>query len=324
MIQQGSWGAARAVAGLGAALFVVVAGAAVADRDARAEAVAPKPPAPVASMAVVTVTGAAPAGASLGADELAAVRTDVKSGDRAREQMAVLRLGRADPRPADTVALCAAVLKTSKAPLSRFYAAMVLAREPKGVKTLLAALKDPSPDVRGMAAEALGALKDKTAAKPLEKAMLEDPDDEVAAYAAAALVSMGAASPDLVAKRLTDLLTRKGPPPRTRTREELKRVAGYGPFLDIEGGVPLLTRTLATVATRTTRDALVAASKHSDPEVRVAAAEALGSVSKPGDFDAVTALEKLREDRDEGVRAAAMKALVTIGYSGKPPGPTPK
>jgi len=269
--------------------------------------------------AALVLGGAGAAAAELSGDELTAVRADVKSGDRSREQMALLKIGRADPRPDDTVALCAAVLKGSKAPLSRFYAAMVLAREPKGAKALLAALKDPSPDVRGMAAEALGALKDKTAAKPLAKALADDADDEVVAYAAVALVAIGAANPEDMAKRLSELLARTAPPRKARTREELRRVPGYGAFVDVEGGIPLLTHTLALVATRPTRDAFVAASKHKDADVRVAAAEALAAISKPGDFDAVSALEKLREDRDEGVRAAAMKALATIGYSGKPP-----
>ena len=272
----------------------------------------------VATVVVLAVgLGGAAQAAELPPDELAILRSDVKSGDRAREQMAMLKVGRADPRPADTVALCASVLKSSKAPLSRFYAVMVLAREPKGAKVLLRALKDPSPDVRGLAAEALGVLKDKSAVKPLAKLLATDPDDEVVAYAAASLASMSAASADAIAKRLSELLARKSPPKKVRGREELKRVPGYGEFVDVEGGLPLLTKTLATVATRPTREALVAAAKHGSAEVRVAAAEALGTVAKPGDYDAVKALEKLREDRDEGVRAAAMKALVTIGYTGK-------
>ena len=137
------------------------------------------------------------------------------------------------------------------------------------------------------------------------------------AYAAAALVELGAAEPKVLSDRLTELVKRKEWPRGLRKREELKRVSGYGEFEDMRGGLVLLTRSLGAVATRPTRGGLVAAAEHGPSEVRMEAARSLGALAKPGDFDVVKALERLREDRNPGVRAAAMKALVSIGYAGK-------
>jgi len=271
------------------------------------------------SLVLVASAAGGAAALPLSADDLKTIAAAIDSGDRSREQTAILRLGRSDPRAKETVKLCTRVLKTSHSALSRFYATMVLAGEPKGGAGLIQALKDPSPDVRGMAAEALGLMKHKPAVKHLKKVVAKDRDDEVTAYAASALVALGAADPKVLSNRLRELVVRKEWPTGLRKREELLRVAGYGDFKDLRGGIVLLTNSLAKVATRPTRSGLVVAAEHGTTEVRLAAAASLGGLAKPGDFDVVKALERLRDDRDPGVRAAAMKALVSIGYTGKRP-----
>ena len=124
--------------------------------------------------AMLVLVSSTAAAETLSADDLKGIGADIASGERAREQSALLRLGRSEPRARETVKLCTKVLKSSRSSLSRFYAAMVLAGEAKGGSGLMTALKDPSPDVRGMAAEALGRLKHKPAVKALKKVVARD------------------------------------------------------------------------------------------------------------------------------------------------------
>ncbi|MBL8916500.1 MAG: HEAT repeat domain-containing protein [Archangium sp.] len=222
----------------------------------------------------------------------------------------------------------------------------------KDTKELHARLKDQLPGVRADAAEALGALADKTAAGPL-KSLLADPEPVVRRSAAIALAMLGdeALSQEFV-KALRD--------------PSAKVVAGAAEAIGIAkytAGVPYLLkayrtdhpRVAASIATALGRLGdrqavpwLVAAMKsglapveaatalgeigdsagtrglcdalaHDFPPLRAAAARALGQLARTGKFDfvlkdgAIASLHRLLNDPDLRVQFCAALGLAGFG-----------
>jgi hypothetical protein len=78
-----------------------------------------------------------------------------------------------------------------------------VARDPRSIKQLTAALKSPDRNVRGTAVEALGQSKDPHAVKPLIGA-LKDSDPYVRAFADTALINIGPLAVESLISTLND------------------------------------------------------------------------------------------------------------------------
>lgn len=222
----------------------------------------------------------------------------------------------------------------------------------KNVKAITERLTDSLPAVRGDAAEALGQLKDASAAARL-KALLADPDATVRRSAAIALASLG--NEDLAKEFVKGLIDSSAkvvagaaaalglagykpavPYLLKAYRTEHPRVAAaiataLGQLGDRQA-VPWLVTAMKTgiapveaavalgeladsSATRPLADALA----HEFPALRAAAARSLGRLARAGQVDfvvkdqAVASLHKLTKDRDERVRFCAALALAGFG-----------
>jgi HEAT repeat protein len=157
------------------------------------------------------------------------------------------------------------------------------------VPALARALKDPDLFVRRFAAQALGALgPDARPAVPALRAALNDPRREVQEAAVSSLGKVGGPGVAVLTAVVKD--PNANPALRRRAVETLGEV---GPAA--RSAIPVLTPVLKGGQGRK-RPAL-------DGDLRVEAATALGLIARPGDREAVAALETLAADRKLGPRA---------------------
>ena len=150
----------------------------------------------------------------------------------------------------------------------------------KGLAPLVAALKDPEPMVREVAAQGLGYLGDERASAPLAAA-LSDPDAFVRRRAAAALITIPPTKGSIAA--LAQAVTAD---PEAPVRRFAAEALGWA-------------KDPASV------DPLIKAASDKAPEVRRYAAAQLGRL---GDRKAIGALVSLFKDPDSDVRWAAVLA----------------
>jgi HEAT repeat protein len=203
------------------------------------------------------------------------------------------------------------------------------------VLTLIAALKDSSPEVRRGVASALGSLKDKSAIPALKEA-LKDSDEEVRYNATKSLMALGDKSVKLPTttpeqrRQLEEIIKqiKESPNPQVRA-QALSSLA----FLDL---IITITPEVGAMVTEAINGALkdsnwkvrlIAVSMTLDPdnkkaipiltelmedeyaEVRVRAAASLGII---GDESVVHVLKKALKDPDPSVRHMAAEALKEI------------
>ncbi|MGD9498520.1 MAG: HEAT repeat domain-containing protein, partial [Armatimonadota bacterium] len=186
----------------------------------------------------------------------------------------------------------------------------------EGLKPLERALaRDPSPEVRAMAAQGLGYLGQESSAPLLGKA-LHDPSEEVRWWAALALITVPAEA------ALKDLSHAAGKDPSARVREAAVRALGW-----IKGEAPLRPLVRATADMHASvrqaaatelgrfrqeiaRDALIALFEDPSEDVRWAAVLAVGEMR---DREAAPALVKALRDPSPMVSNAAERALQRMG-----------
>ena len=176
-------------------------------------------------------------------------------------------------------------------------------------EALITRLKDPDTDVRESAALALGRTHDPSAIRPLILA-IKDPETIVRSAAALALRRLdpqwhqSAAAQEAVPE-LRAALKNKEYWVRQSAAEVLAQIGAKQLYANSESGVtnPAQHKRLATV------EILAETLDDADPDLRLAAAEALGRV---GDSRAREALSRALEDLEATVRAAAGRALATL------------
>jgi HEAT repeat protein len=174
-----------------------------------------------------------------------------------------------------------------RAPAVRREAARGLARLPDTTAALAGALADPSAEVRRVAAEAMGRARDRAASAGLQR-LLRDRDPGVRQAAAGALQALGQG----------DVLVERA--------------------LEDPGEVGLAAAlSLADAGDPRAAAPLLALLEHRAPEVRAAAAGALGRLGAETPVDgALEGLLLRLLDEAAGVRAAAVDALVALGRPG--------
>lgn len=166
---------------------------------------------------------------------------------------------------------------------------------PAGFKPLVWALaNDKYAPTREIAAQGLGYLGEARAAAPLAAA-LKDPDALVRRRAAAALITVPAAT---VVKQLAETVN-------TDTEAEVRRFAVEA--LGWAGTTALAARDEATRAAVV--PALNTATRDKSPVVRRYAAVELGRIADPASLEALSALLGTKGDPDADVRWAAVVAL---------------
>lgn len=213
-------------------------------------------------------------------------------------------------------------LRETKSPLkwSRAHALRLLGelKVPASVPALLAALEDKDPDVRNVAARALGKMKLQAAEEALV-GLLGKHEQSVSARIAAICIEMGARTAPLLIRTLRD-----GSP---KARFWAARILGEihegraarslgDALLDPEPDVRSAAAwALGSVADRSTAGMVEAALRDPVWFVRAHAAEALGKI---GDPSMAVALGRMLDDRSWWVRKNALDALVRLGESAKP------
>jgi HEAT repeat protein len=213
-------------------------------------------------------------------------------------------------------------LRETKSPLkwSRAHALRLLGelKVPASVPALLAALEDKDPDVRNVAARALGKMKLQAAEEALV-GLLGKLEQSVSARIAAICIEMGARTAPLLIRALRDG-TPKARFWAARILGEIKdgraaRSLGDA-LLDPEPDVRSAAAwALGAIADRSTGAMDEAALRDPVWCVRAHAAEALGKI---GDPTMAGALGRMLEDRSWWVRKNALDALVLLGEPAKP------
>ncbi len=232
--------------------------------------------------------------AQLGQDEgdapaLAAIALTLK-GDPALDALIACLRTSPSGRQRHGAAICIAMICAGTNPTQMNFARLAKAtsREEqhlrpsnlKGLEPLIAALKDPEPMVREIAAQGLGYLGDERATAPLAAA-LSDPDDMVRRRAASALITIPAVS---ALPQLSHTATSDSSPAVRRFAAEA----------------------LGWINDPRVVEPLIKAAADTSPEVRRYAATELG---RRGEKSAVTALTNLFNDPDDDVRWAAVLAV---------------
>jgi HEAT repeat protein len=213
-------------------------------------------------------------------------------------------------------------LRETKSPLkwSRAHALRLLGelKIPASVPALLAALEDKDPDVRNVAARALGKMKLQAAEEALV-GLLGKHEQSVSARIAAICIEMGTRTAPLLIRTLRDG-TPKARFWAARILGEIKdnraaRSLGDA-LLDPEPDVRSAAAwALGAVAERSTVGMVETALRDPVWFVRAHAAEALGKI---GDSSIAPALGHMLEDRSWWVRKNALDALVRLGEAAKP------
>jgi HEAT repeat protein len=213
-------------------------------------------------------------------------------------------------------------LRETKSPLkwSRAHALRLLGelKVPASVPALLAALEDKDPDVRNVAARALGKMKLQAAEEALV-GLLGKHEQSVSARIAAICIEMGARTAPLLIRTLRD-----GTP---KARFWAARILGEirdnraarslgDALLDPEPDVRSAAAwALGAIAERSTAGMVETALRDPVWFVRAHAAEALGKI---GDASITPALGRMLEDRSWWVRKNALDALVLLGEPATP------
>lgn len=198
-----------------------------------------------------------------------------------------------DPRQRHAATMCVALICAGTNPSQAAFAASTKSTKKTtvtagpshtaGLPILVAALRDPEPMVREIAAQGLGYLGDERAAAPLAAA-LKDPDVHVRRRAASALITTPAKS---VIRELTEATLRD--PDATVRRFAVEALGWIGD--------PAVVTTLARAA------------QDPSPDVRRYAATQLGRLKDAAGLDALISLFK---DKDEDVRWAAVQAVANM------------
>ncbi len=159
------------------------------------------------------------------------------------------------------------------------------------IPNLIAALSDPSPNVRGSAAKALGNVRAGAPAVAPLQGLLSDPEGDVRQQAALGLGLLGRLAVPAV-PALTRALSDREP----RVRGSSAKALGYvGP--KAASAVPELSKVVRLDL---------------QPSVRWAAATALGRIG-PDAVDSVPALLLALESSDDALRQFAARALARLG-----------
>lgn len=213
-------------------------------------------------------------------------------------------------------------LRETRSPLkwSRAHALRILGelKVPASVPALLAALEDRDPDVRNVAARALGRMKLQAAEEALV-GLLGKHEQSVSARIAAICIEMGARTAPLLIRTLRD-----GTP---KARFWAARILGeirdgraarslgdalLDPDPDVRSSAAWA---LGAVAERSTASMVETALRDPVWYVRAHAAEALGKI---GDPSMAASLGRMLEDRSWWVRKNALDALILMGEPAKP------
>jgi HEAT repeat protein len=152
---------------------------------------------------------------------------------------------------------------------------------------LIAALKDNDLFVRRFAAQALGAIgEDAKSALPALERVLKDQKEkkEVQSAAVSALGKLGKGSVEVLANMVKD------PDYDTALRRSAAQALG-AMGSDAKGGVAALTDVLKGIAPKGKK-------MDKDGDVRLEAAEALGSIATPDDKDALEALKAINAEKN--------------------------
>jgi len=213
-------------------------------------------------------------------------------------------------------------LREVKSPLkwSRAHALRLLGelKVPASVPALLAALEDKDPDVRNVAARALGKMKLQAAEEALV-GLLGKHEQSVSARIAAICIEMGSRTAPLLIRALRDG-TPKARFWAARILGEIREARAArslgDALLDPEPDVRSAAAwALGTVADPTTAGMVESALRDPVWYVRAHAAEALGKI---GDPSKAPGLGRMLEDRSWWVRKNALDALVRLGDPAKP------
>lgn len=216
----------------------------------------------------------------------------------------------------------AGYLRETKSPLkwSRAHALRILGelKVPASVPALLSALEDKDPDVRNVAARALGRMKLQAAEEALV-GLLGKHEQSVSARIAAICIEMGSRTAPLLIRTLRD-----GTP---KARFWAARILGEiqegraarslgDALLDPDPDVRSAAAwALGSIADRSTATMIETALRDPVWYVRAHAAEALGRI---GDASFASALGRMLEDRSWWVRKNALDALLRFGDAAKP------
>jgi HEAT repeat protein len=179
--------------------------------------------------------------------------------------------------------------------------------DPRAHERLLAAGRDPSPEVRRVAMRAMGhsASSDGRLVATLLRGV-EDEDAWVRYYAAQALGRLGV---DLAGEPLSRLLGDPAGQVRIAAVEALAQIRSPLKAAARSGDADLERAALVGLGATRRREALpllLAAVAHLDPATRLVAVSALSAM---GSVDAVPALARAARDADEAVAAAALGFL---------------
>jgi len=189
---------------------------------------------------------------------------------------------------------------------------------PASVPVLLAALEDEGPDVRNVAARALGKMKLQAAEEALV-GLLGKHEQSVSARIAAICIEMGTRTAPLLIRTLRD--------GRPKARFWAARILGEiqenracrslgDALLDPDPDVRSASSwALGAIADRSTATIVETALRDPVWYVRAHAAEALGKI---GDTSMASSLARALEDRSWWVRKNALDAMVRLGESAKP------
>ncbi len=185
-------------------------------------------------------------------------------------------------------------------------------REPSAALAVAERLADPEPVVRLAAVRAVALLDGALAGAKLSEIATSDPDEAVRRAVAD---SLGELSLPLAVDALQAMLSDAAAGVRDRAAESLA-LMGTPPAIEalVDGlrradGKAHIQRQLAELGAPATR-ALLAAARATDPELRAAAAEALGGLRNTL---ALPTLRLLMRDADARVRQAAEAAQAAIG-----------
>jgi len=212
-------------------------------------------------------------------------------------------------------------LKHARSPMkwTRAHALRILGelKVPTSVPTLLQALADRDPDVRNVAARALGRMKLQAAEEALVE-LLGKHDQAVSARIAAICIEMGPRTAPLLIRSL-----REGTPKArfwsARILGEIQDARATRSLGDATHDSDAEVRSasvwaLGMIADRSTAPIVMPLLDDSAWYVRAHAAEALGKIADP---DAIPKLAKAMEDHSWWVRRNALDALVRIGAPAK-------